>query len=109
MSGGQKSTNLHGPEVDGDVGRVGDQPAVRTEQRAREVQSFLNAGVNKVSYKLIFFPIPFFKILTYFLQISILSPLDILPNSFNILEKMILLPQSLLFVLSRSYDIPFPP
>lgn len=32
---------LHGAQVDRDVGCVGDQPAVRTEEGAREVQPLL--------------------------------------------------------------------
>ena len=55
----------------------------------------IQAGVYKVPYNLIFLPTPIsFLILIFFPEISVpfpFSPLDILPNSFNILGKMILL------------------
>ena len=56
------------------------------------------AGVYKVPYYLIFFPIPIFKILIFFPKISVpfpSFPLDNVPYSLNIIEQMILLPLTL--------------
>ena len=49
-------------------------------------------GVHKVPYNMIFFPNPIFKIFTETSVPFPFYPLDILPNSLNIIDQMLLLP-----------------
>ena len=66
----------------------------------------VNAGLYIVPYNFIFFPIPsFFFFLIFFPKICVPFPLTqlyILPNSLNIIGKMILLPLSLFSMLYSS-------
>ena len=74
----------------------------------------MKAGLYKVPYNLRFFPTPmFFGIFIFLPEIFVpfpLSPLDILPNSLNIIWKMILLPFPFFssYIVPHSHDIPFP-
>ena len=74
------------------------------EQRKFEDED-IQAGVHTVPYNLIFFPTPILLNLDFLPPKSPFAsfPLDILPNSLNIIEKMILLP-----LFSTIYSSPQP-